>query len=40
LGFSVWVESVDKEERDGDFDDVVDFKNGNRKFLKEPDHKK
>lgn len=38
--FSVWVEPVNKEECDGDFDDVVDFKNGNRGFFKKPDHKK
>jgi hypothetical protein len=38
--FSVWVEAVNEEERDSDFDGVIDFKNGNREFLKDPDHKK
>ena len=37
---SVWVEPVDKEERDGNFDHVIDFKDGYGFFLKEPDHKK
>lgn len=40
MAFSVWVEAVNEEERNGDFDDVIDFKDGYGFFLKEPDHKK